>query len=279
MDFDPNCRHAESAAAGKNLAKQNDERPAKSFHWACLCQLTPRKAKQEQETTKQHRRQRQILHHVKGNIFKKHSHTEELLRHQQKNLHRAVCHLQDRSDEHTSSPCATPFTHFFLKQLHGNLNVALLLLNQLNWNITTLKWHISEMAEQLFVVVLFPTNPFNRTTNKNLDHLQTHHTTWLVKINCLQSCQNARDVHRSFLHRCLARHRLRLFECVCPDEWNVCLLWVTIWTQLTLTVWKLVNVHMHEISFKSRKHFCRPLERQYPRVEEGELGKTSWFQT
>lgn len=30
---------------------------------------------------------------------------------------------------------------------------------------------------------------------------------------------------------------------------------------------------MHEISFKSRKHLCTSLERQYPRVEEGGLGK------
>lgn len=34
-----------------------------------------------------------------------------------------------------------------------------------------------------------------------------------------------------------------------------------------------MNVHMHEISFKSLKHLCRSLERQYPCVEEGGLGK------
>lgn len=36
-----------------------------------------------------------------------------------------------------------------------------------------------------------------------------------------------------------------------------------------------MNVHMHEISFKSLKHLCTSLERQYPRVEDGEMGKTN----
>lgn len=51
---------------------------------------TEKPSKVERDDETQQRRHRQALHHIKGNIFKKHSHTEELLRHQQRNLHRAV---------------------------------------------------------------------------------------------------------------------------------------------------------------------------------------------
>lgn len=145
----------------------------------------------------QHRAEdRGDLHHIKGNIyFFKNTHIEELLHHRQSHLHRVnrlSCTEQTLSfalhRRTSSSNNSTETTHFR--------------------NDRTVQW------------THFHPEPLNLTTNKNLDHLQTRFTTWLVKINCLQSCQNARDVHRSFLSPSPG-HRLHLFECVHPDEWNV----------------------------------------------------------
>lgn len=133
-----------TTAAGINLEKQNREgRKGEKFPFGPpLPTRTEKPSKVERDDETQQRRHRQALHHIKGNIFKKHSHTEELLRHQQRNLHRAVwvnslsftqpfrpCRLSPRSP--LSNNCTEYKWDFFFFE------------TWILWNDTFLKWQNS----------------------------------------------------------------------------------------------------------------------------------------
>lgn len=152
MGFDPNRRHTESGRQGVTYhscwEKSCTTKPWKTSEKFPLGLPLPTHTEKGQararDDTKQHRRQGQILHHVKGNIFKKTlsyrraapSSTEEFTQGS----------LSKQFVIHRTVRMNTPFTRLLLERLHRNIN-GIFFLYQLNWNINTLKWHISELAE------------------------------------------------------------------------------------------------------------------------------------